>query len=120
MAEKHPDPVDVAIGARVRERRLRIGLSQTALAQRLGISFQQLQKYETGANRISGSMIDRACKALAVDANYLFSADVIETDGPIGRAHIELVKLFEAMDPARQKSLLNVARAMMPDDLAAA
>src|SRR3569832_372500 len=57
MAEKsNPDPIDVAVGARIRIRRRWLGLSQTDLAKALGITFQQVQKYEKGANRVSASM----------------------------------------------------------------
>ena len=52
-----PDPIDVAVGARIRNRRLWLGLSQTQLADALGVTFQQVQKYERGANRVSASML---------------------------------------------------------------
>ena len=55
-----PDPLDVAIGSRVRARRRMLGLSQTALGEELGVTFQQVQKYERGINRISGSTLIRA------------------------------------------------------------
>jgi transcriptional regulator with XRE-family HTH domain len=58
------DPIDVAVGARLRIRRQEEGLSQQALAARLGVTFQQVQKYERGANRISASMLVRAARAL--------------------------------------------------------
>ena len=58
------DEVDVYVGARIGLRRSALGLSQTALAQQLGISFQQVQKYETGQNRISASRLHRALERL--------------------------------------------------------
>jgi transcriptional regulator with XRE-family HTH domain len=52
-----PDPIDVAVGARVRDRRKALRISQTALAESLGMTFQQVQKYERGANRVSASIL---------------------------------------------------------------
>ena len=57
MTRQGPDPIDVAVGARVRIRRRWLGFSQTQLATALGITFQQVQKYERGANRVSASML---------------------------------------------------------------
>ena len=54
-----PDPIDLAVGVRIRIRRKLLNVSQSALAEHLGISFQQVQKYERGANRISASMLVR-------------------------------------------------------------
>ena len=53
MTRQGPDPIDVAVGARVRIRRRWLGFSQTQLANALGITFQQVQKYERGSNRVS-------------------------------------------------------------------
>lgn len=59
-----PDPIDVAVGARIRIQRAYSRMSQTDLANALGITFQQVQKYERGANRISASKLVAAAKAL--------------------------------------------------------
>lgn len=59
-----PDPVDLHVGARLRERRVSLGLSQEGLARRLGLTFQQVQKYEKGANRVSASTLWHAAEAL--------------------------------------------------------
>ncbi len=59
-----PDPIDVEVGARVRLQRKALGLSQTALAEALGLTFQQIQKYERGANRISASMLVKTAERL--------------------------------------------------------
>ncbi|MBI3516003.1 MAG: helix-turn-helix transcriptional regulator [Proteobacteria bacterium] len=74
-----PDPVDVYVGARVRERRVALGMSQTDLAALIGLTFQQVQKYERGTNRLSASALWRAAKALGVPVLYFF-------DGLTGRA----------------------------------
>src|SRR6476469_9197958 len=61
---KAPDPMDVALGAAVRIRRRTLGISQEALAEQCGVSFQQVQKYENGANRISFSRLVQIARAL--------------------------------------------------------
>lgn len=67
-----PDPIDVHIGIRMRGLRKQLGVSQEALAQAIGVSFQQVQKYEKGANRVSGSMLFYAGKALGVPVAYFY------------------------------------------------
>lgn len=68
-----PDPVDLSIGSRLRLRRLAIGLSQNAVAQALGITFQQIQKYERGTNRIVASRLFRLAQVLQVPVQYFFT-----------------------------------------------
>lgn len=64
VASYDPDPIDVEVGARVRLQRKALGLSQTVLADALGLTFQQVQKYERGANRISASMLVKTAHRL--------------------------------------------------------
>lgn len=78
-ASRKPDPIDSFVGARIALRRAAMGLSQTVLAQRLGVSFQQVQKYETGANRISASRLHRLATVLATSPGAFFPPD--EPDG---------------------------------------
>lgn len=66
------DGVDVFVGARISLRRSALGLSQTVLAQHLGISFQQVQKYETGQNRISASRLHRVATVLGTSVDAFF------------------------------------------------
>ena len=66
------DEVDAYVGARIGLRRSALGLSQSALAQQLGISFQQVQKYETGQNRISASRLHRAATVLGTSVDTFF------------------------------------------------
>ncbi len=66
------DEVDAYVGARIGLRRSALGLSQSALAQELGISFQQVQKYETGQNRISASRLHRAATVLGTSVETFF------------------------------------------------
>jgi transcriptional regulator with XRE-family HTH domain len=68
-----PDPVDVHVGARIRTRRLLIGMNQETLAKALGLTFQQVQKYEGGANRVSASRLSQIADVLGVAIQYFFS-----------------------------------------------
>jgi transcriptional regulator with XRE-family HTH domain len=65
------DAIELAIGARLRTRRRQLGLSQSSLAEALGVSFQQVQKYERGANRIAASTLVAAAQALGVTVGWL-------------------------------------------------
>jgi transcriptional regulator with XRE-family HTH domain len=69
---KSPNPIDVHVGRRVRMRRLMLHLSQTALADALGLSFQQVQKYEKGTNRISASRLQQIASFLQVPVPFFF------------------------------------------------
>jgi transcriptional regulator with XRE-family HTH domain len=64
--------VDAYIGAQMRDRRTALGLSQAALGEKLGVSFQQVQKYESGANRVSAARLFEICKALKVPLASMF------------------------------------------------
>ncbi len=67
-----PHPVDVHVGRRVRTRRTSLGMSQTALGQAIGLTFQQIQKYERGTNRIGSSRLFDLCQALDVPITFFF------------------------------------------------
>ncbi len=69
--ERRPNPVDIHVGTRVRLRRKQLGVSQERLAEALGLTFQQVQKYERGANRISASMLQRIARHLGVPMSEL-------------------------------------------------
>jgi transcriptional regulator with XRE-family HTH domain len=77
-----PDPVDVQVGARIRTRRLLIGMNQETLAQKLGLTFQQVQKYEGGANRVSASRLSQIADILGVTIDYFFSELAAPADAP--------------------------------------
>ncbi len=70
--EKTPNPVDIHVGSRVRLRRLLLGLSQDKLGEELGVTFQQVQKYERGANRIGSSRLFRISQVLDVPVGFFF------------------------------------------------
>ena len=67
-----PHPVDVHVGKRVRHRRWLVGMTQQQLAEHVGIKFQQIQKYETGANRVSASRLWDIADALDVPVSFFF------------------------------------------------
>jgi len=70
-----PDPIDVAVGARIRLARKTLRMSQQALAEAVGITFQQIQKYERGANRVSASMLVKIAQTLGTPVAELFGAN---------------------------------------------
>jgi len=78
-ASRSPDAVDAFVGTRIALRRAALGLSQTALAERLGISFQQVQKYEAGINRISASRLHHVARILGAPPATFFPS-VPDTD----------------------------------------
>ena len=90
--------VDNHVGSMFRTRRQELGLSQTAVAERLGVTFQQVQKYERGMNRISASRLHDLCEILGVPVEYFFDgldAEIGEQDGP-DLNDPELVELVNA------------------------
>jgi transcriptional regulator with XRE-family HTH domain len=72
MNRKPPNPIDIFVGSRVRLRRLMVGMSQEALADRLGVTFQQVQKYEKGTNRISASRLQAIADVFRVPPSFFF------------------------------------------------
>src|SRR5882672_9246928 len=72
MVKNLPNPIDKHVGSRVRMRRLLLGRSQTNLAEVLGITFQQVQKYEKGTNRVSASRLQQISDTLQVPVPFFF------------------------------------------------
>ncbi|MDP3802845.1 helix-turn-helix domain-containing protein [Brevundimonas sp.] len=122
------DEVDAYVGARIGLRRSALGLSQSALAQQLGISFQQVQKYETGQNRISASRLHRAATVLGTSVETFFppveTARGAADDGwdalrfitatADGRAVATSFPLIEDRDI--RKAVARIVRALARDD----
>ena len=71
-SQKSPNPVDLHVGGRVRMRRRMLGVSQERLAEALGLTFQQVQKYERGSNRVSASKLYGIALALEIPVGYFF------------------------------------------------
>jgi transcriptional regulator with XRE-family HTH domain len=78
MSTKAPNPVDKYVGSRVRMRRIMLGMSQEKLGEALGLTFQQVQKYEKGANRVGASRLQQISEILQVPVSFLFDG------GPTG------------------------------------
>jgi len=75
MSAKSPDHIDVAVGQRIRIQRLTAGLSQTELAEELGVTFQQVQKYEKGVNRVGAGRLTKIAEVLGSPVSYFFGAN---------------------------------------------
>ena len=110
-----PHPVDVHVGKQLRTQRALFGLSQTDLAKQLDITFQQLQKYESGANRISAGRLWEAGKVLGVPVSYFFEGLGKKTDSATDilntRAGLELVRDFEGCTEIVQESASLLSKA---------
>jgi transcriptional regulator with XRE-family HTH domain len=83
MSTKAPNPVDKYVGSRVRMRRIMLGMSQEKLGEALGLTFQQVQKYEKGTNRVGASRLQQISEILQVPVSFLFDGGPsgISTDG---------------------------------------
>ena len=113
MTKRTATPLDVEIGMRLRQARIRLGLTQTDLATAAGISFQQIQKYERGDNRIAISTLARLRPVLGIEAVDLLPP--LRQDGsaiPDPLAGLSLAKLFGQMLPQQQTALLEMAKAV--------
>jgi transcriptional regulator with XRE-family HTH domain len=82
MPPKKPDLVDVEVGQRIRIQRLQSGLSQTSLAEHLGVTFQQVQKYEKGVNRVGAGRLTKIANVLGIPVSTFFGA---HDETPIAR-----------------------------------
>jgi DNA-binding XRE family transcriptional regulator len=78
FAPRSASAVDIYIGARMREQRLALNISQAQLGRELGVSFQQIQKYESGKNRVSAARLFVICKALNVSLSSMFEHDPLD------------------------------------------
>jgi transcriptional regulator with XRE-family HTH domain len=79
LPQKTPNPIDIHVGSRVRMRRMLVGMSQEALGEQLGLTFQQVQKYEKGSNRIGASRLYQISQTLNVPVDYFY--DGLATNG---------------------------------------
>lgn len=116
MASKgFPNPIDVHVGARIRLRRTLLGISQTTLADALGLTFQQVQKYERGGNRVSSSRLVDMANALDVSISYFFedmSAEVgAQTPSALIKAGQRPFAVGNETDPLAKRETLEFVRA---------
>ncbi|CAA7622185.1 Uncharacterized HTH-type transcriptional regulator Smed_0045 [Candidatus Terasakiella magnetica] len=130
-----PNPIDVHVGSRMRLRRTLLGLSQERLGEMIGLTFQQVQKYERGANRISCSRLFDLSRALDVPVSYFFdemAEDVqglspvqmvkkslmdelptAEADPRLRRETLELVRnYYSIIDPGVRQRIYDLAKAL--------
>ena len=115
---KHP--VDVHVGQRVRQRRWMVGMTQQQLGNKVGIKFQQIQKYETGTNRISASRLWDIAAALDVQVSFFFeglSGEHTHVDGPSGdimtdKEALDLVRAYYAIPETQRRRLFDLARVL--------
>src|SRR3974390_691723 len=84
MATKAPNPVDKYVGSRVRMRRIMLGMSQEKLGEALGLTFQQIQKYEKGTNRVGASRIQQISEVMQGPISFLFGGGPTGTTGAQG------------------------------------
>lgn len=122
--------MDIALGAAVRIRRRTIGMSQEALAEQCGVSFQQIQKYENGANRISFSrlvQIARALRCRVVDLMDVLDTPDREMSGDLDLLNhmrtpgaLDLLAAYERLTPDARSSLISFLRALVGREAKAA
>ena len=118
--------LELVIGARMRARRRQRGLSQSELAEQLGVSFQQVQKYERGANRVAASTLLTAARALGTTISWLVGEESSgrDDDEDVFRAlarpgALEILQAFNTIEDARTRAaLLALAREMAAGDRA--
>ena len=114
-----PDPIDVAVGTRIRVQRRHLKISQDDLAQTLGLTFQQVQKYERGTNRVSASMLVRIAARLQTTVGSLVGEDIVaDQDATLLTAlstpgAIELLQAYGTATPKARKAMLGVAKALV-------
>ena len=134
-----PNPIDVHVGARMRLRRTLLGLSQEKLGQMIGLTFQQVQKYERGANRVSCSRLFDLSRSLEVPISYFFDDMAVEVsnlspvqmvreppreepataeaDPRLRRETLELVRNYYSItDPDVRRRIYDLAKALCRGD----
>lgn len=118
-----PHPVDVHVGKRIRHRRWLVGMTQQQLAESVGIKFQQIQKYETGANRVSASRLWDIADALDVEVSFFFDgldqengdkdcADMIPADLLGDKEALDLIRSYYAIPENQRRRLFDLARVL--------
>lgn len=131
---EQPNPIDIQVGSRVRLRRNMLGMSQERLGEAIGLTFQQVQKYERGANRIGASRLHELSRVLDVPVSFFFDdmdpvrapaipggfaeepAEPFESDPLRRRETLELVEAFYAIDDVGvRRRLFELAKALAAD-----
>ena len=112
-------PVDVHVGKRIRHRRWMIGMTQQQLAEKVGIKFQQIQKYETGANRVSASRLWDISQAMEIPVSFCFEGleSQVEDEHVVGdmlsdKEALQLVRAYYAMPESQRRQIFELARVL--------
>lgn len=133
VSSRAPNPIDVHVGSRVRLRRLLVGMSQDRLGEELGVTFQQVQKYERGANRIGASRLFQMSRVLSVPVAFFFEG--MEGSQASGFAEgdqtplvddfinspegVALAAAFSRIrEPRVRRKVLDLVRALAQDEMA--
>jgi transcriptional regulator with XRE-family HTH domain len=121
LSQKAPNSIDKHVGQRIRARRMVIGLSQEKLGAELGITFQQVQKYEKGTNRIGSGRLQQIANTLAVPVAYFYEGQEVEgvprverpEDLVVDRDCVTLLKAFNTLEDRKLRdALISIAQAM--------
>ena len=118
-----PHPVDVHVGKRIRHRRWLVGMTQQQLAESVGIKFQQIQKYETGANRVSASRLWDIADALDVEVSFFFEGidnestereetNSVPSDLLGDKEALDVVRSYYAIPENQRRRLFDLARVL--------
>jgi transcriptional regulator with XRE-family HTH domain len=113
-----PQDVDRYVGARMRERRIMLGLTQQQMAELIGVTYQQAHKYEKGINRIAGGRLYQIAQALGVEVSYFYDGIGGRSDDfkptPQQRLLLELARNFTALPSRRhQEAICGLVRALV-------
>ena len=137
---RRPNPVDIHVGSRVKFRRMLLGLSQERLGERLGLTFQQVQKYEKGVNRIGASRLFELSRVLGVSVSFFYDeapehmaqplemasvqgfaempAESYASDFLSSREGLELNKAFARIsDPKVRRTIVDLVRSLAGEDV---
>ncbi len=122
--DSSPHPIDITVGARIVSQRLVKRMTQTDLANSIGVSFQQVQKYERGSNRVSASRLWRISEALNVPMTYFFDGVTTDAGAPREERPMtpwarELMALEKNLPASARKLVLNMARQLAERETAA-
>jgi transcriptional regulator with XRE-family HTH domain len=133
-SDRGPNPIDIHVGARIRMRRKLLGISQEKLAEQLGLTFQQVQKYERGANRVSASKLFEIARSLQSSVSYFFEGLNVAAgaegfaEGDNSFVHdlvmtpegLELAALFPRIKRQRvRRRVLDLVKALIEDEVEA-
>ncbi|ABM45051.1 helix-turn-helix domain-containing protein [Bartonella bacilliformis] len=127
---KKPDPIDIYVGTRIRLRRNMLGLTQEKLGEQLGITFQQIQKYEKGTNRVGASRLQAIAEIMDVPVSYFFDKGInnqpeesfAESDSNFmdfcsSNEGIQLMRAFtNILDAKVRRKIIDLAKALSEED----